>query len=173
MKSTFCFILILLVSQKSFARREHHSHEHGSAKISIAVVENKIEFDFDCPAADLVGFEYKPKTEDDKKKSKEAFEKLKDPNSLLDIAQANCKIKNQKIMGLVFDAIESARPSAEHSEVNVEYELECENIESLDGLKTTLFTSFNKIKKIDVQVLKNDKSFSGTLTKNKVKIPGF
>ena len=46
--------------------REHGAHEHGTAELTVALVGSQAEISLETPAFNLVGFEYAPKSDEEK-----------------------------------------------------------------------------------------------------------
>ena len=50
--------------------RQVDKHEHGVGELNIAIDKNIIDFEFMLPGADIVGFEYEAKSDEDIEASK-------------------------------------------------------------------------------------------------------
>lgn len=46
-------------------RRELDAHEHGHGSLTIAIEQGRVQMELEVPGADIVGFEYVPKTDED------------------------------------------------------------------------------------------------------------
>ena len=47
-------------------KRQHGSHEHGTAKLDVAIEQNTIYIALDTPAANIIGFEHAPRNREQK-----------------------------------------------------------------------------------------------------------
>ena len=56
--------------------RHHEAHEHGVAHMNVAVERNELYIEFISPAANIVGFEHPPRTQEQKTTVKAAIKKL-------------------------------------------------------------------------------------------------
>ena len=63
-------------------KRELDAHEHGHSALNIAIEGDKVEMEFEAPGADIVGFEYAAKTDEDKAAIEAAEKTLADPLAL-------------------------------------------------------------------------------------------
>ena len=66
--------LLVLTSIEAMAeRREHKAHKHGAAKFEMAFQGPNGQIEIEAPSEGIYGFEYVPKTEEDKKKQHDAL----------------------------------------------------------------------------------------------------
>ena len=56
--------------------RRHEAHEHGVAHMNVAFEGNELYIEFISPAANIVGFEHQPRTQEQKAAVKAAIKKL-------------------------------------------------------------------------------------------------
>ena len=56
--------------------RHHEAHEHGAAYMNVAFEGNELYIELISPAANIVGFEHKPRTQDQRAAVKAAIKKL-------------------------------------------------------------------------------------------------
>ena len=74
--------------------RQLGSHQHGEAHLDIALDGNELVLSFTSPAANIVGFEYEPKTDKERQKVSDAKQFLLDAESWLGVpAAAGCTLK--------------------------------------------------------------------------------
>jgi hypothetical protein len=57
--------------------KQQKAHVHGVAHLNLALESNELFIEFTCPAADIVGFEHEPKTEEEKSAMQKALGKLR------------------------------------------------------------------------------------------------
>lgn len=73
--------------------RQLDAHEHGVGQLDIAIEGNQIAMEFHAPGADIVGFEYEAKSEEDKAKIAAGIEALESPLALFVLpADAGCSV---------------------------------------------------------------------------------
>ncbi|MFZ5964243.1 zinc uptake protein ZrgA [Thalassococcus sp. BH17M4-6] len=93
MKQTLS-ILALLAAAPVLAQesRELGAHEHGVSTLNIAMDGGEVAMELRAPGADIVGFEYAAKTEEDRAAIDSALAQLKAPLDLFVVpADAGCK----------------------------------------------------------------------------------
>ena len=73
--------------------RQVDKHEHGVGELNIAVEGNSIDLEFMIPGADIVGFEYKAKSEADVALVNDALIKFDEFNNIFSIpSTSNCNL---------------------------------------------------------------------------------
>ncbi|BCD86367.1 hypothetical protein PSm6_27740 [Pseudomonas solani] len=167
-------LLPLATAQAHDHEHEEHgslgAHEHGVARMNVALDGNSLELELESPAMNLVGFEHAANSDADKAKVAAARAQLEKPLELFAIPLvAGCKVAGQELESPLFgnapehehehedadhDEAEGHEHHHEHSEIHAHYQLECakpENLKTLD-LKA-LFTRFPATQKIQVQLI--------------------
>lgn len=70
MKQTALFALMVVAGMTHVSaeeeHRQHHAHEHGAAKLMIAVEGDQLQIELDTPGFNLFGFEHAPQTQEEK-----------------------------------------------------------------------------------------------------------
>ncbi len=78
--------------------RQVDKHEHGVGELNIAIEGSSINFEFMIPGADIVGFEYKAKSDEDISLVNTALTKFDDFNNIFTIPNtANCNLVEAEI----------------------------------------------------------------------------
>lgn len=78
--------------------REHGSHTHGVTQLNIAFEGTQLLIEMESPAANIVGFEYKPETAADKAALKAAMAQLAKPAQLfITNADAACQYAHHEV----------------------------------------------------------------------------
>ncbi|MEE4095136.1 DUF2796 domain-containing protein [Pseudomonas viridiflava] len=146
---------------------EHGSlgaHEHGVGRLDVVLEGKTLEFEFDSPAMNIVGFEHEATSAEDKAKLAKAREFLLKPNSLFSIADAaNCSATSVKVESPLFgdkddDHEEHAKDGGadhhEHSEIHGTYKFVCDAPAILKKLDLSqIFKTFPDTKKLQVQLI--------------------
>jgi hypothetical protein len=146
---------------------DHHSshgaHVHGEATLTMALEGSDVEISLESPAANIIGFEYKASTEEEKRIEAQAARALKSA-TMFSFAGASCEL--EKVVVVLpgaehegHDAHHDEHHSehhnehkdrhAEHSEVTANYHYHCENLNKLQQVATGLFKQFPKLEKVD------------------------
>ena len=83
MKNIFIALVCLFVSfQISAQVRQKDSHEHGAANLMLVIEGDKLQIGIEVPSDSLIGFEYFPKLQSDRRSFNEAIKILSDPSKI-------------------------------------------------------------------------------------------
>ncbi len=135
------------------------AHEHGHSELSIAVEGSKVVIELEAPGADIVGFEYAPKSDDDKAAVEAAKAKLSKPIELLGIAAAaGCKGVSTEV---------ELEGEGEHNEFHAKYELECSDVKALATMEPVFFKMFPKAGELEVVAVGDNGQMKGELEPGK------
>lgn len=158
--------------------RDHDAHQHGHSSLAIAIENNTIQLEFTSPAINIVGFEHKPSSKEDKEKIEEAEHVLKNATSLFIInPETDCRLSFNAIESALIeeheedhhdhdstheeehhkDHHESEHEEDNHSEFKAEYRFECEKIAELKSIDVKLIEAFPTIEEIETQLLTKQK----------------
>lgn len=160
---------------------EHKKHVHGQAQLNIAIEKNDIEMEFSTPAMNLLGFEYKPSSTEDKHQLAQALTTLRQGGDLFTLGA--CQLKENEISSTLLDTdhddghpsdkqANSSHPPEHghdqqhqnnHSDFVVHYHFNCSEGIPVQ-IKTDLFIAFPDLQHIAVTVLSEQQSH---LTLNK------
>lgn len=141
----------------------HHqqAHVHGQAKLQVAVEGRTAELILQSPAANLLGFEHKPKNAEQKAALMETREWLT-ANPLVQTANSDCTVTTGSIhhRGDPEDGEEHGDDEHDeegsHSDFEVTQRIECDS-ELTDPLVTPLMTRFPGIEHLSVDWLDSGK----------------
>lgn len=173
----FISLIILTFSLSSFAKnstqklahthREHGAHNHGSGQLGIAFDHLKGQIDMKISGDSIVGFEYTPKTDKDKKTKETQLNKLS--QNISEIikfdASISCQITKNKVE-VVKDEKESAETHAEHSDVEALFDVTCAKSPLESRIVFNFQKFFPRIQDIDVQLIVDDLQKSVEARKN-------
>ena len=92
MRYIILFLAGLLLPLSIHAQsRQLDAHEHGAAKVMMAMEGKMLQLQFEVPSDSLIGFEYSPESEKDRKVFAYAMTILSNPTNLFDIPdEAEC-----------------------------------------------------------------------------------
>ena len=161
--------------------RQVDKHEHGVGELNIAVEGNSIDLEFMIPGADIVGFEYKAKSEADIALVKDALIKFDEFNNIFSIPIAsNCNLVEADISINQGDNHKDEHDHDEHddhdehedehdhddhgehddhdehdeeahNEFVAHYSFNCGNIKEIDRISFPYFTTFPNSGELEVQ----------------------
>ncbi|MEC9228998.1 MAG: DUF2796 domain-containing protein, partial [SAR324 cluster bacterium] len=94
--------------------RQLDAHEHGAAKVMMAMEGKMLQLQFEVPSDSLIGFEYSPESEKDRKVFAYAMTILSNPTNLFDIPdEAECIPVGIKVSQTLFSG-EGEHHEGEH-----------------------------------------------------------
>lgn len=156
--------LFLLVNHGQAEHKKGHAHgahEHGVAKLQIAVEGNKATLVLESPADSIYGFEYEPKTAAEKAKKENAFALLQTKfQEMVSIDAAwGCTFSNSKM--------DVEKEEGEHSELHAEWSVQCKK--PLAGAKISFAVTkhFPRLKTLRVDVLSDKNQSSHEIKSDK------
>ena len=161
--------------------RQVDKHEHGVGELNIAVEGNSIDLEFMIPGADVVGFEYKAKSEADIALVNDALIKFDEFNNIFSIpSTSNCNLVEADISINQGDNHKDEHNHDEHddhdehedehdhddhgehddhdehdeeahNEFVAHYSFNCGNIKEIDRISFPYFTTFPNSGELEVQ----------------------
>lgn len=159
MKLVSYSIILLFLSTNIFAQKSLDKHIHGSIKLDITTNKKQILIILKNPANNFLGFEYKAKSKEEKKKLKNIKNLLtKKVTTLFNKEIESYKTKSPKF--------KQTFQGKDHSEIHLEtYIKYSENIKS-KTIEVQLISKFPKIKTIHIQLLRKNRSIVSKKYKN-------
>ena len=160
---SFYFFISLLFAEET---RQVDKHEHGVSELNIAIQSNTMVLEFMIPGADIVGFEYEAKSEQDKATVNAALTKFDDYNNIFIIPiNSKCLLVSSKININQEDDHDDHDDHDEHdghddhdehqeeahNEFYAKYTFECDDIKTLDLLEFPYFETFSNSGELEVQ----------------------
>ena len=112
--STLSLIIPLFLALPAGATEP--AHEHGVARISIAVEGHEIEIEMIVAGADAVGFEHTASSDREKQAVVKAAKVLRDVNRIITLSpEADCRVEDVEVIsGLMEDRNESSNQNHDH-----------------------------------------------------------
>ena len=157
-KNIYFSLLLSAVATVSFAEetRQVDKHEHGVGELNIAIDKNIIDFEFMLPGADIVGFEYEAKSEEDLSLVSNALEKFEDYKNVFIIpAEGECNIASQEVLINQEDEHDEHDEHDEetHNEFYAKYSFECDSINLINKVEFPYFVTFPNSGELEVQFI--------------------
>ncbi|MDG0996233.1 MAG: DUF2796 domain-containing protein [Gammaproteobacteria bacterium] len=181
--------IILPSSQASEQAIELGSHVHGLAELNIATEGKTLEIQLISPAMNLLGFEHKASSKEERAAVEHGESQLHNHEALFLLSNEQCVHTMTTVD--VSDLIERTESSAsdqdehdghdedesesehhhenhaeadKHSDVTATYQYRCENTTSLSSITVNVFDSFSGIHKLDVMWISTSHQGGVTLT---------
>lgn len=125
----------------------HAAHKHGEAQVSVAVDQGKVMLKIEFTQESLVGFEYAPKTDAEKKALADAQKKVTSSNLLAWEKDLGCKESSSDVK-VVYEG--------EHAEVKFHGEYACTALGKGKKLTFKVKEVFPKVAKVHVEFVPAD-----------------
>jgi hypothetical protein len=165
----FIFLILNISITGIYAEetRQVDKHEHGVGELNIAIDSNMIALEFMLPGADIVGFEYKAKSDEDLAKIENALLVLENYENLFALTKnSKCVLADldYHLSGEEHDEHadeehdehadkehEEHADEESHTEFYAKYSFKCDNIKLLDKVEFSYFKSFPNSSELEVQ----------------------
>ncbi|MEN9631151.1 MAG: hypothetical protein RJA10_4379, partial [Pseudomonadota bacterium] len=142
---------LLLLGPGSNALAAPHAHEHGVARLAVAVDGNALTIALDAPLDGFLGFERAPRTDAERKAAADLLARLRDAGALFKPdAAAGCKAADVKVEAPVLEP--GYKGKGEHADLEAQFHFQCAQPQALRVLDVALFDAFKLLQRIDVQV---------------------
>jgi hypothetical protein len=142
-KKTFLTYLVLIVLS-TVAHAHGKKHVHGEGRLDVAVDQGHLSLNLMLPLDAAVGFERKPKNDKEKATLEAAEKTLKDAGLLWAVnLSARCQ--------LVSVQVSLPKLDGGHADIDASYAYRCANPSDLKTIETSLFKSFKRLYRLEVQ----------------------
>ncbi len=159
----------------STCTQAEEAHQHGVANLNIAISKHELVIELDTPADNILGYEYIPKTEQQKQQLATSLSQLKQGDLLFNIPlHSECTLKQVKIDNpfvshkMEHDEHEEHDEHDEHDESHTDFEaLYIYNCQSpiITISFAGVFDHFPRLEKITAQWINEDKQSANVVTK--------
>ncbi|WP_026179882.1 DUF2796 domain-containing protein [Hahella ganghwensis] len=158
---------------------QHGAHEHGAAKLNLAVDGNALYLELDSPAVNLLGFEHMPASEEEESRVHQVEELLESPLKLFSLpAGAGCGLQEQSLESRLFEHETHGEHDKQddeehadhhdheesHADIHASYVFECKSAQNLRYVELSLFDVFPLTEEISAQVISSTGQFNLELT---------
>ena len=170
----------LVVAVAAQVAQAAQPHEHGVARLDVAVDAGRVSIELDTPLDNLLGFERAPRTDAERDKATALVARLRAADALFRIdAAAGCTLlkvdlRSAALQLSIAAASAAASPAAspvaspaasEHSDLNAVFEFRCKNGTRAGFVEVGLFDAFTALKRIELQVVTPRGQLKATLRK--------
>ncbi|MBK1649250.1 DUF2796 domain-containing protein [Rhabdochromatium marinum] len=145
--------------EQEIEHRQHGTHVHGIAALNLALDGQEMQLELHSPAANIVGFEHAPASEEQHATLDQAVARLKDGDSLFKFnAAAACHMQAATVTSELLDEApdhehEHEHAGETHADITATYRFECGTPEQLTQLSVELFGTFSGMEEIKVQYI--------------------
>lgn len=126
-------------------------HEHGVARLAVAIDGATVAIELDAPLDGLLGFERAPRTDAERKAAADVLQRLRDGASLFKPdAAAGCSAGVARVEAPVLAPGGQGR--GEHADLEASWTFECRQPLAMRSIDVGLFDAFRRLQRIDVQM---------------------
>ncbi len=174
--SALLFSITAFADDHAHEHREHSAHVHGKAKLNILIDSSTVAVELESPALNLLGFEHKPKTDEEKARITEVNNMLASYTSIFSIPSATCQ-QTEASIEAPYGHDDSHDEHHEHgheddhhhddddhAEYHLTYTLNCKG--NVGKIEMKVFDNFSGFENIDAQWLGSDGAGADTLTQS-------
>ena len=168
--------------------RSADSHSHGGAVLSVAADNNAIVMELETPLYNLLGFEYAPKTPEEKTRVSEVEARLARPENLMSFnAEAGCTYDKPVHKIMLFEeradhehdedhdsdhdedrgSDNDEDHDSDHKDIILEYGLKCKAMSKLKKIEVSLFEEFPFSKELELVYLGPSQQMSVELSSSR------
>lgn len=159
MRSMLYFMAILLTGLGTSTQAHEHHHEghrhhgahvHGMATLDLVVDSNEIMIQLRSPLVNFLGFEHQPATAQQEAAYQDLHQQLQTLETLLTVQGADCQADDIEI---VDPFAGTGTEEALHADMDVSYFLQCNHTDGLTALDVNLFSHYERLETIEVQMI--------------------
>jgi Protein of unknown function (DUF2796) len=153
---TDCLALTMAISAGT-AWAAGKAHEHGAVKLDLAIEGNQLTIDMQAPLDNLLGFERAPRNDAERRAAADVLARLRSRDNVAPLfvadAAARCSLSRAAVQAPVLEPGEKSTAKDGHADVEASYEFSCVKPDELRSLEVRLFDAYQRIQRIDVQVV--------------------
>ncbi|MDR1662460.1 MAG: DUF2796 domain-containing protein [Azoarcus sp.] len=162
----------------------HDPHEHGVARLNVALEDGRLAIELDSPLANLLSFEHAPRTDSQRDEVRAMVAKLRKADALFVLPKAaSCRLESVALESgnlpgnlLVPAALATGGQSggaqandekdgaAEHGELEASFVFRCDKPETLTQIDIRLFGAFPALREIEAQIIVPGRQSAAELT---------
>jgi hypothetical protein len=161
------FALFALLALAPLPAAAGKAHEHGVARLDIAVEPARVVLLLELPLDALVGFEHAPRDDAERQRVNAAVAQLRDAAGLYSIdPAAGCKPGKIELTAPVLQLGAAATPAAgkeEHADLEGSFEFNCADGFKAGFVELGLFEAFARLQRIEVQAVTRKGQMKATL----------
>jgi hypothetical protein len=149
----FALVLVSTLAFAGSAAWAAKPHQHGVARLDVAVEPGKVTIDLDTPLDNLLGFERAPRSDDERRRADAAVATLKAADKLLRIdPAAQCIVARVTLDSAALQlGTPDPKAAAEgHADLDASFEFACKG-GAPSFVEIGLFEAFARLQRIEIQ----------------------
>ena len=135
--------------------RAGKAHQHGLARLDIAVDASRVSIVLDTPLDNLLGFERAPRTDAERQQADAAVALLRDGGRLFRIDPATgCTLAKVELASAALklgDAAAAPAPEG-HADLEARFDFDCKQGGRAASVEVGLFEAFKRLQRLDLQL---------------------
>ncbi|MRR51921.1 MAG: DUF2796 domain-containing protein [Rhodocyclaceae bacterium] len=140
-------------------------HQHGVARLDVALDRNTLRLEFSSPLDNILGFEHTPRNTEEKSALEALIKRLQQGGSLFTMPpEAECTLVSADVHSPFSEAPKAGKPAAhkhdhrdkadqDHADLDADYLFRCTTPAAARALEVRLFQHFPRLRQIDVQAV--------------------
>ena len=159
--------VLFIASLASAAFAAGPAHQHGVAKLDVAVEAGRMTLELDTPLDNLLGFERAPRSDAERQQADAMVVKLKAAATLFRIdGAAGCTLDKVTLTSAALGLGPSAVAEKDgHGELEGRFEFSCKDGTRAGFIEVGLFEAFAPLKRIELQVVSSKGQMKATLVR--------
>ena len=168
MRSTLCALGMAVLAGTALAGKPH---EHGVARLDVAVEARGVSLLLEVPLDSLVGFEHEPRTDAERQQIDLALARLRSGPALFRIdPAAHCAAKSMNLQSAVL-GLGGEKIKDGHAEIEASYEFSCQDGARAGFVEASLFEFFPRLQRVEVQTATRRGQMKATLVRPVIRVP--
>jgi hypothetical protein len=148
------------------------AHEHGVARLDVAVEPTRLSFLLEVPLDGLVGFEREPRSDAERAAVDAALARLRAPAGLFRIdTAAGCTPGRVTLDAPVLGLGKGAADKEGHADLDASIEFTCKDGHKAGFVEIGLFDAFPRLQRVDVQAATRKGQLKATLKRPTTRLP--
>jgi len=169
MKSTLLLAALAVIAVPALAGKPH---EHGVARLDVAVEPALVTLLLEVPLDSLLGFEHEPKTDAERQQAAAALARLRDAGALFHIdPAAGCVAGKVELVSAALGLGGAAAGAGGHEDLDAKIEFGCKDGNRAGFVEVGLFDAFARLQRVDVQAVTRRGQLKATLRRPVTRLP--
>lgn len=144
---------LALLAAATAGQAHDHAHQHGVARLDVAVDGPTLSLQLEAPLDSLLGFERRPRTEAERQAVAAMLARLRDGAALwTPEAGAQCRFEGAQLETLLLNEAAPGAQEDDHLDLDAAYTFRCAQPQQLRQLGLGLFQAFPRLQRLEVQV---------------------